>query len=496
MKSIRLPLIPALLLMLLLLFSPPALAVDQPQDDLSLSRYYIGLYSYFQPGDEVMKASSLEQMIAAMQDCDPYFDFLSAEEIAAMDSVYAGSYVGIGVLMETDAAGEIVIKAVYADTVAARAGFRAGDILYSVDGQRLQGKSLSEARALLAGEGIPDSMAIVTIKRDNWTETYNLARKSMKLPSVSYWMLAEGVAYLHIERFTVDTAAQMESGLNYLRELGMRSLVLDLRACPGGVLYTAADTAELFLDGGPIYFSINNRGVERMHYMASGLEKSNAPLAVLIDSGTASAAELLAAVLQDEGRGYLIGMPSFGKGYYQSLLTLPSGNGLYLTTGKYVSSGQQDVSLQHGLTPDLLVRAEAEPGADAQLNAALNWLKGRQAVPYQVVYTVGSTAYVADGQAEAGAVAPFIREGSCYLPAGAVLSRLGWSMEWRGGLCYAQNGARRLILDPAHQQALSGNQSADTYTVNNNVYLPAAFFRQLGYSVDWDAAARSVKISR
>ena len=169
-----------------------------------------------------------------------------------------------GVLMEIDAAGEIAIKAVYGDTVAARAGFRAGDIIHSVDGQRLQGKSLGEARALLAGEGQPDSIVLVTIQRDNWTETYNLARKSMAQPSVSYWMLEDGAAYLHIERFTVDTAEQIAAGLAYLQELGMRSLVLDLRACPGGVMYTAAETAELFLDGGPVYFSLNNRGVERL----------------------------------------------------------------------------------------------------------------------------------------------------------------------------------------------------------------------------------------
>jgi carboxyl-terminal processing protease len=499
MKNIRLLPVIALILVLTLLFSPAALAASTaaPQGDLAASQYYLRLYAFFQPGDDVLKATSLEDMVAAMQTYDPYFNFLSAEEIEEMSGTYAGSYVGIGILMEINAAGEIVIKAVYGDTVAARAGFLAGDILYSVDGVRLQGKSLSEAQTLLIGDGVPDSIVSVTIQRNNWTQTYDVARKLMGQPSVTYWMLAEGAAYLHIERFTLDTSQQIETAITYLQGLGMRSLVLDLRDCGGGIMHTAAETTELLLNGGPIYYSLSNRGIDSLYYMEPALEKTNVPLAVLINEHTASAAELVAAVMQDEGRGLLIGSPTYGKGYFQSLLMLPSGNGVYMTTGKYISRGLQDIAAQHGATPDMLVRSlDDAAGVDEQLAAALKWLAGQQALPYELVLSVGSSSLYADGVARSGIPAPFLKNGSCYLPASAVLSRLGWNLEWRGGLCYGVNSPWRLILDPAHNQVLSGNQTADTLTVKGHIYLPAAFFRNIGYTVSWNSGNRSVSISR
>lgn len=498
MNNKRLLSLAVLIMALLLLFSSAALAAsDTAEDDLSVAKYYIGNYGYFPPGDDVLKAGSIAALAEAMEAYDPYFSLLTAEEVTAMDSMYAGSYVGIGVLLEVNTAGEIVIKAVYGDTVAARAGFLAGDIIHSVGGIRLQGKSLSEAQSLLSGDGKPDSIVEITIQRNDWTQSYDMARKEMGLPSISYWLLENGVAYMRVDRFTMDTADQVETGLAYLQGLGMRSLVLDLRDCPGGVMQTAAESAELLLSGGPIYFALGNRGVDQMYYMAPALETTNVPLAVLINEHSASAAELLAAVLQDDGRGRLIGMPTYGKGYFQSLLMLPSGGGLYLTTGKYISRGLQDVAAQNGLTPDLLIRSvDDAAGVDEQLAAALNWLSGRSAVPFQLVYTVGSGSYLADGVSLSGIPAPLLQDGVCYLPAGAVLSRLGWSMEWRDGLCYAFNAPRRLILDPANNQALSGNQTAATLTLNGNIYLPAAFLRNLGYTVAWDSAARAVTISR
>lgn len=478
-----------LVALLILLAAVPALGSQLPMTDLEAAKLYCRLYAFYPLGDEVQQAKSLDSLEQALQAYDPYAYVMNAEELAAFATSYNDSYVGIGVLLAQREDGAIYFQAIYGDSVADRANFRQGDVLYSVDGVRMQGKTLAEAQAALSGD--PAKLVTVVVERNGVQSEMMMSRKEMSRPSLSYWLLDGGVAYLQIDQFTVDTADQVQAGLDYLRRVGMKSLLLDLRDCPGGVIYTAADVAALFSGVAPVYFSLDKQGYDSFYASGVGLDAPGLPLAVLVNENTASAAELLAASIQDNACGSVIGVGTHGKGCFQSVLSLPSGGGLYLTTGKYVTIGMQDIMDQGGVTPDLLVREPA-----AQMTAAQNWLLKQQAVPSELRLTVNSNFARADGVAYTTASSTLLRDGVSYVPAAETLTKLGWELHYHQGQWYGFNGARRVILDYGSRQAVSGGHQAELLLTSGVYYLPASYLRYLGLDVSWDNEAAAVVVQR
>jgi carboxyl-terminal processing protease len=482
-------LLPLLIIIISLLFTPAALAASSSTlNDLQTAKLYARLYSYYGPSEEVEAAQDMDSLVAALAQLDPYCHYLTATEMAAHDESFDPSYTGIGVALEQNAAAEVVIKAVYADSPAAAAGFLRGDVIYSVDGVLTEGHTPDEVSAMLQGE--KKQLLTVEIKRNGYVVKYEMQRKEMAAPSIIYWMLDKDTGYLLIYRFNVPTGEEISAAMEYLTSRGMKSLLLDLRDCPGGVMQAAGYTAGVLGEDGPIYFNVGRDGYESF-YVSKDKTPCEIPIAVLVNENTASAAEMLAAVLQDTHRAMIIGMPTYGKGVFQSLLVLPSGAGLYFTTGKYVTRGFQDISELHGVTPDLLLR-----DAEAQKTKALAWLDKQQVVAKSFVFIIGSSTAKADGVAFSLYHKPLSSNGSSYLPASEVLTKMGWELYYYGNCWYGFNGTRRLIIDNSVKEVLSGNTSATIMTSYNTTYLPASFFRNLGYTVSWDAATRAITISR
>lgn len=473
-----------------LIFSPAAQAADNVQfSDLGLAKMYVGLYSYYQIDETVTEAENMESLAAALAKIDPYSRYLTAEEFAALNNSYDPVYNGIGVVLTANEAGEIAIKVVFADTVAASAGFLPGDVIHSVNGVLTAGKSVAEVGAMLQGD--LRELLTVEIKRNGYISKYEMARREMTAPSVYYWMIDQEVAYMQIEQFDLHTGEHIEAAIEYLSGLGMKSLLLDLRDCPGGVMQAAAQTAASLGEGGPIYFNVGRDGYEGFFVSPVNEQPLTIPIAVLVNEQTASAAEMLTAVLQDTARATVIGMPTYGKGVYQSVLRLPSGAALYMTTGKYVSRGYQDIEQLGGITPDVLVREDEE-----QYQTALEWLHTQQALPESFGFTIGSHQAQAGGESFYLAHSPFLKDGASYLPAGEALRRMGWDFSFYQGNWYAFDGIRRMIIDLSEREILSGKYRGTVEVRDNTVYLPAGFLRNIGYTVEWDGATRSMTISK
>jgi len=213
------------------------------------------------------------------------------------------------------------------------------------------------------------------------------------------------------------------------------------------------------------------------------------PLAVLINGDTASAAELVAANVQDAQSGVLIGETSFGKGVVQAMVSLPSGAGVCFTMGKYISRGYQDIDLQGGVLPDIYLA-----GKEAQRGRAVEWLKEKLAHPPYVKYYAEINGYSLGGVWQNSAVKALIVNGASYVPLKLTLTGLGWQIQERDGMLYANSSGRRLIVDAARQSLITGHGTHKLLTQNGELYMPAALLRQYGCTVTWNNGERSVFI--
>ncbi|MDO4581356.1 MAG: S41 family peptidase [Bacillota bacterium] len=474
---------------MVLVYCTNALAASPFSTDLQASKAYLSFYSYYGLPDSFKYINSMEALITELQKIDPYAEYMTAEQRAQLNEDYSGTYVGIGVLMEQLADGTVRIMAVYADSTAARAGFKVGDIIVSVDGTEVQGKTLDEVKELIMGDGT-ELLVTVVIGRDDYTREFQMQRQEMVNPSIAYWMMDDGVAYLEILQFGSYTDMETSAGLEYLREQGMTSLVLDLRGCPGGIMDSAALTAGYLGVEGPVSYIVTKNGYVDFYTTPLGLDALGVPLAVLVDGNTASAAEMLAAAIQDVGGGSIIGETTYGKGLYQNILSLPSGAALKFTGGKYVTRGFQDVNESGGVVPDILVS-----GAEAQMDTALDYLKKAQWAPRQIIMTIGSRYATADAQAYSFSYAPFLYNGATYVPV-QLLQKFNWELFYYNDCWYCFDGVHRIILDIKNKQVLNGKNKLELITRSNTNFIPVSVLRSCGYDVYWDGETKQVTVSR
>ncbi len=276
---------------------------------------------------------------------------LSPEELDRLLEGTRGHIVGIGVAIE-EVAGTLVVRELIPGGPAAGSGLEPGDRILGVDGQRLRGMSLRDAVTLIRGEA--GSAAELFVQRDTEEWTLSIPRGQVAVPSVASRSLETGIGYLRLSGFTKSTSEEVGKHLEALGDAGMERLVLDLRACPGGLLDSALDVAEFFLEPGKSIVSI--RGVDgsddRTATRVDGWE--NVPMVVLIGPKTASGAEIVAGALQEHGRSLVVGQPSFGKGTVEAIHDLSNGWAVKLTSARFFSPNdtpRQD----NGVRPDIEV---------------------------------------------------------------------------------------------------------------------------------------------
>jgi carboxyl-terminal processing protease len=278
-----------------------------------------------------------------------------------------GSFGGLGILVGMK--GEyLTVARTYKGTPAYVEGIQPGDIIYKIDNREVSGMDLETAVQLMRG---PVGTEVnLTLIRANIKDPFDkkLTRQEIRVPTVEGNMLGDGIAYILISQFSEKTPEELTEVLDKLKSEGMRGIVLDLRNNPGGELKSAVKVASNFVPQGPVVF-IEYRNGKLEEHQATG-NNLNLPLAVLVNDGSASAAEIVAGAIKDTGTGLLVGQKTFGKGVVQMVFDLGNGAGLKLTTARYLTPNKNDIN-KKGIDPDVAV-AHPTGKTDTQLQKAVD----------------------------------------------------------------------------------------------------------------------------
>jgi carboxyl-terminal processing protease len=306
---------------------------------------------------------------------DPYTRFVEPPAHELESNQLQGAFGGIGAELRFTPAGEVVLSP-YPDGPAARAGILEGDFLLAVDGTAVAAPmTLDEISALIRGQ--VNSEVSLTVRTGQADErTVRAVRQEFEIPSVT-WRQVDGqpqIGLVAVSRFSDKTAAELRRGYDDLRGRGITHLILDLRDNSGGLLDSSVEVASAFLDGGVVAFEQKRQGGERRLTANGGAYAANIPLAVLVNHGTASAAEIVAGALRDRGRAPLIGETTYGKGSVQLIFDLPDGSSVHVTAARWYTPLRATIDGQ-GLTPTLEAAARTDttdPALDRALEYFLN----------------------------------------------------------------------------------------------------------------------------
>lgn len=265
---------------------------------------------------------------------DPYSVYYTADEYKDMQINTSGNYYGIGAALSQDAkTKEVTISKVYEGTPAEEAGLKDGDQIIKVNDTESTSKELSALVQEIRGEEGTTVHLQVYRALNNKTFEIDVERKNVELPSITSKMLDGGIGYIQISEFQSKTDEQFKSALADLKKQGMKSLIVDVRSNPGGLINTASNILDQILPEGTVVYTKDKYG-KREDY-TSDSNCLDCPIAVLVNENSASASEIFAGAIKDYNYGTLIGTKTFGKGIVQTVLPLEDGDAVKLTTAKY-----------------------------------------------------------------------------------------------------------------------------------------------------------------
>ena len=310
-------------------------------------------------------ATLLEFTCGTASGMDKYSCYLTPYQLDEMFSQIEGNFVGIGIELKSSLAQLKVIRVISAGP-ASEGGIQPGDLVLSVDGQAIPRISPSQAADMLRG---PDGSQVrVTIQRDESPpQQITLHRRRVEIPSIEDVKIIDpetGIGYLRITCFQKTTSQDLDDALWQLHRQGMKSLVIDIRNNPGGLLIGSVEVADHFLDQGTIVRTRGRSSHEDVDYKAHELGTWNLPIVVLINGNSASASEIFAGAIHDHQRGHVVGRTTYGKGSVQGIFPLSNTTaGVRLTTARFFSPSGHAIS-NAGVTPDVLVHVARRPAGN------------------------------------------------------------------------------------------------------------------------------------
>lgn len=317
----------------------------------------------------------LENAIRGMlSNLDPHSAYLDAEAFQDLQIGTSGEFGGLGIEVGQED-GFIKVIAPIDDTPAQRAGIRAGDLIIRLDDTSVKGMPLSDAIQRMRGK--PDTAITLTIVREGQQKPIKikLVREVIQVQSVKSRLLEPNFGYLRITQFQSKTAQDLQQAIHALEQQNkkpLQGLILDLRNNPGGVLNGAVDVADDFLEEGAIVQTKGRSDGSDQTFKASpGDLLKGAPLVVLVNGGSASAAEIVAGALQDHHRALILGERTFGKGSVQTILPLGNGTAVKLTTARYYTPSGRSIQAE-GIEPDIKLKS-LKVTADADMDS--NFIK-------------------------------------------------------------------------------------------------------------------------
>jgi carboxyl-terminal processing protease len=334
-----------------------ATPVDDDHVDLDDIRNFTRVYqivrqAYVEKVDNktVMKAA-ISGMLTGL---DPHSEYLDKEGLAELNEDTTGQYGGLGIeVLEVN--GELKIVAPIDDTPAARAGIKAGDTIVKIDGKIIDSQNIDDGFKQLRGD--PGSKIVLTVLHEKSDKPIDMpmVRERIAITSVKVRELEPGYAYIRLSQFQEDTVTDLDKKLGELiKKYGQpKGAVLDLRSNPGGLLTSAVGVSDDFLDSGVIVTTRGRLADANLHFDAHpGDLLKGAPMIVLVDNGTASAAEIVSGALKDQHRALIMGRRTFGKGVVQTVLPLDADHAVKITTARYYTPNGTSIQAE-GIKPDI-----------------------------------------------------------------------------------------------------------------------------------------------
>ncbi len=326
------------------------------------------------PDKQTLTHGAIRGVVQALG--DPYTSFIDPQAAAILNEDASGTFEGIGAMVSMREDGYLEVVSLIPGQPAEAAGVLPGDIILAVGDQSLEGLSLYEAIGYIRGPA--GSEAVLKIARSGEKEPIiiTVVRARIEVPVVEYKMLDNNIAYIRLIEFDANASERVNDALKELLKNKPKGLIFDLRANPGGWLDEAIKVSDIFLGKGLVMIERNEEeGSERRFYAYNGDLGEDIPMVVLVDSGTASASEIVAGALQDYGRAVLIGTKTFGKGSVQRPNDFPDGAQLRVTIAKWFTPKGRSIH-GDGLEPDIKAEypEDTPRGEDPQLNRAIEYL--------------------------------------------------------------------------------------------------------------------------
>ncbi|NEO51702.1 MAG: PDZ domain-containing protein [Okeania sp. SIO3B5] len=322
---------------------------------------------------------------------DPYTRFLDPEQFKTLTNQTSGEMSGVGMQLKEDELTKVItVVDVVENSPAMKAGLLPGDQILEIDGKPTASLNVSAAAKLIRGDVGTD--VVLQVMRSGEAEfDVTLTRARIELQAVRYELKREGnerIGYIHLQEFSAHAGEQMQKAIENLDNQNADGYVLDLRGNPGGLLRISIDIARMLMDKGAIVSTVDRNG-DKQELRANRSALTDKPIVVLVDGDSASASEILAGALKDNGRAVIMGDQTFGKALVQSVHSLSDGSGLAVTIAHYYTPKGTDIS-KKGVTPDVSInltdsqkrRLYRQPGAiatisDPYYSRAVNLLKNK-----------------------------------------------------------------------------------------------------------------------
>lgn len=332
--------------------------------------------------DREQTYSAIQKMLATLD--DPFTRFMRPDQYRSLQTNTSGELTGVGLQITQDVgSGELRVIAPIEGSPAEQAGIKSRDRILKINGVLTTQLTLDEAAERMRGPiGSPVTLTVAEEGEDlSSAHDVQIVRNRISLNPVHAELRHEvdgrAIGYIRLSQFNANAAAEVATAIKRLEAEQADAYILDLRSNPGGLLQAGIEVARLWLDQGTIVYTVNRNGIQDS-FAAVGPALTTDPLVVLVNQGTASASEILAGALQDNGRAQLVGERTFGKGLIQSLFNLSDGSGLAVTIAKYETPNHHDIN-RLGILPDVnialeptITREQIGTDADPQYQAALD----------------------------------------------------------------------------------------------------------------------------
>lgn len=299
---------------------------------------------------------------------DQYSQYYTKSEFEKLMEQTSGTFVGIGVVISpVEDENLITVVAPMEGSPAEKSGIKSGDKILKVNGEDVSSKQMDKALTLIKGK--EGTTVNITIKRNNQVLEFDVKREKIINKTIEYKVIDDNIGYIKMYSFDEHTYKDFTKALDKLEAKNIKGLVIDLRDNPGGLLNICEDIADEILDQDQVIVSVKNNKEKSKEYVSDNKKQLDLPIALLINSGSASASEILTGAIVDNGKGIAVGTTTFGKGLVQTVRQMRDGTGFKLTTAQYYTPSGAYINGK-GIKPTIEEQDEAK-----QLDVAVDWIK-------------------------------------------------------------------------------------------------------------------------